>query len=145
MPLLLYYSFFSTPIIQQLSVHFVKSSSYIDGMCFSIHYHSLFLSILPLVPSNSLTITNMFYIYVYILSFLHFCIHLSFGFIFHIWEKSWTPKESTPNEKWANVNQFSKKKLQIANKYMKKCSTYLFIKEMQIKMTLRSGAYGSHL
>jgi hypothetical protein len=42
-------------------------------------------------------------------------------------------------DKWANElnRQFSIEEVQMANKYLKKCSTPLARKEMQIKATLR--------
>jgi hypothetical protein len=50
-----------------------------------------------------------------------------------------TENEITPLKKWGSElnKEFSPEEYQMAEKYLKKCSTSLIVREMQIKTTLR--------
>jgi hypothetical protein len=73
--------FYLPPLIfQLLSIHILIASTFTDVMFYNIVDA-------PWPPQSSFTITNVFYIWVSIWSCLFLFIWLSFGSIFHLWEK----------------------------------------------------------
>jgi hypothetical protein len=86
------YSSLPLPSHPHYSTAFLMSSTCTDVMYLDIFesFHSLFLSLHPWVPYSNFTTTDMFYIQMCILSCLFLCICLSFGSVFHIWEKTYS-------------------------------------------------------
>jgi hypothetical protein len=90
-------TFHYSPFLCYLPTHIFNAFQYISlyllpsqtiFMILLMLYPSLFLSVLSWVPLSSSTVTNMFYNWVCIWSCLFSRVCLSFGSIFHVWEKN---------------------------------------------------------
>jgi hypothetical protein len=84
-PLTLY---LSTPIFQQLSIYIHVSSTFTSYILWFYWCSIIFFSFSSFLEFHRVLSINMFYIWVCTWSCLVLCICLSFGSIFHVWQKT---------------------------------------------------------